>query len=260
MAGSAAAVPAGAGAVDLTGLDMWARDVPYDEFARLRREAPVAWHDEASPNSGFWSVHCYQDILIASRDVATFSSARGISFEEPTDEDMAARRTITDTDAFDVARSPAGTSASAAAARTCAWARTWPGSRCASCSPRWPAAWSASSSPARHAGSGPTSPTACASCRCGCAWPDAAPRLTARVTKENNDDEVRARVRAPRGEGPLAPRRGGAIRRVHGPGVLVGLPWFALGLLVLGFASTWVLRARRSAATQLTDLSAKTPA
>jgi len=86
------------GTVDLTDLDMWARGVPYHEFARLRRVAPVAWHDEAPPNSGFWSVHCYQDIVTASRDVATFSSARGISFEEPTDEDMAARRTIIDTD------------------------------------------------------------------------------------------------------------------------------------------------------------------
>jgi len=87
-----------AGAVDLNDLDMWALGVPYDEFARLRREAPVAWVDEAPPNSGFWSVHCYRDIVTASRDVATFSSARGISFEEPTDEDMAARRTIIDTD------------------------------------------------------------------------------------------------------------------------------------------------------------------
>jgi cytochrome P450 len=86
------------GAVDLTDLDMWARGVPYAEFARLRRDVPVSWHDEAPPNSGFWSVHCYQDILTASRDVATFSSARGISFEEPTDDDMAARRTIIDTD------------------------------------------------------------------------------------------------------------------------------------------------------------------
>ncbi len=86
------------GAADLTDLDMWARGVPYGEFARLRREAPVAWHDEAPPNSGFWSVHCYRDIVTASRDVATFSSARGISFEEPTDDDMAARRTIIDTD------------------------------------------------------------------------------------------------------------------------------------------------------------------
>jgi cytochrome P450 len=85
-------------AVDLTDLDMWARGVPYAEFARLRRGTPVAWHDEAPPNSGFWSVCGYTDIVAASRDVATFSSTRGISFEEPTDEDMAARRTIIDTD------------------------------------------------------------------------------------------------------------------------------------------------------------------
>src|SRR5439155_7529252 len=44
------------------------------------------------------SVCGYSDIVAASRDVATFSSARGISFEEPSDEDMAARRTIIDTD------------------------------------------------------------------------------------------------------------------------------------------------------------------
>src|SRR5215813_14092665 len=50
-------------AVDLTDLDMWARGVPYREFARLRREAPVAWHDEGPPNSGFWSVCGYQDIV-----------------------------------------------------------------------------------------------------------------------------------------------------------------------------------------------------
>src|SRR5438132_5689097 len=85
-----------AGIVDLTELDMWARAVPYEEFGRLRREAPVAWSPDEG--SGFWSVSRYADIVAASRDVATFSSARGISFEEPTDEDMAARRTIIDTD------------------------------------------------------------------------------------------------------------------------------------------------------------------
>jgi cytochrome P450 len=84
------------GAVDLTDLDMWARGVPYEEFARLRREAPVAWFPDEG--SGFWSVHRYSDIVAASRDVATFSSGRGVSFEEPTDEDIAARRTIIDTD------------------------------------------------------------------------------------------------------------------------------------------------------------------
>ena len=87
-----------AAAADLNDLDMWARGVPYAEFTRLRREAPVSWHGEPAPNSGFWSVSGYQDIVTASRDTRTFSSSRGISFEEPTDEDMAARRTIIDTD------------------------------------------------------------------------------------------------------------------------------------------------------------------
>ncbi|HJZ01244.1 MAG TPA: cytochrome P450 [Streptosporangiaceae bacterium] len=70
--------------------------MPYDEFARLRLQAPVAWLPDQG--SGFWSVHRYADIVAASRDVMTFSSGRGVSFEEPTDEDMAARRTIIDTD------------------------------------------------------------------------------------------------------------------------------------------------------------------
>jgi len=87
-----------AAAADLNDLDMWARGVPHAEFTRLRREAPVSWHGEPAPNSGFWSVSGYQDIVTASRDTRTFSSSRGISFEEPTDEDMAARRTIIDTD------------------------------------------------------------------------------------------------------------------------------------------------------------------
>jgi cytochrome P450 len=84
--------------IDLTDLDMWARGVPYDEFARLRAEAPVAWFGEQAPNSGFWSVHRYADIVAASKDVAAFSSSRGVSFEEPTDQDMAARTTIIDLD------------------------------------------------------------------------------------------------------------------------------------------------------------------
>jgi cytochrome P450 len=85
-------------AVDLTDLDMWARGVPYEEFARLRYEAPVAWSDEPAGGPGFWSVVRYDDIVMASKDTRTLSSSRGVSFEEPTDEDMAARRTIIDTD------------------------------------------------------------------------------------------------------------------------------------------------------------------
>lgn len=83
---------------DPTDLDVWAERVPYEEFARMRRDAPIAWFDEEEPNHGFWSVHRYADIVDMSRDTAHFSSATGVSFEEPTDEDMAARRTIIDMD------------------------------------------------------------------------------------------------------------------------------------------------------------------
>jgi hypothetical protein len=41
--------------------------------------------------------------------------------------------------------------------------------------------------------------------------------------------------------------------KVTSPTILA--PWFALALLVVGFASTFVLRARRPAATELKDLS-----
>ncbi|MGA2124505.1 MAG: cytochrome P450 [Acidimicrobiales bacterium] len=84
--------------VDLTDLDAWQERVPYEEFARLRRDAPIVWFDEELPNHGFWSIHRYADIVEISRDTKRFSSADGISFEEPTEEDMAARRTIIDMD------------------------------------------------------------------------------------------------------------------------------------------------------------------
>jgi cytochrome P450 len=83
--------------IDLTDLDLWQAGVPYAEFARLRREAPITWFDERD-GSGFWSVHRYDDIVEMSRDTKVFSSAQGISFEEPSAKDMETRRTIIDTD------------------------------------------------------------------------------------------------------------------------------------------------------------------
>jgi amino acid transporter len=48
----------------------------------------------------------------------------------------------------------------------------------------------------------------------------------------------------------------GSFYKVTSPTILA--PWLALALLVVGLLSTWVLRARRSAGTELTDLSAGT--
>jgi hypothetical protein len=47
----------------------------------------------------------------------------------------------------------------------------------------------------------------------------------------------------------------GSFYKVTSP--TIWAPWLALALLVIGFASTWVMRSRRSAQTQLADLSTK---
>ena len=45
----------------------------------------------------------------------------------------------------------------------------------------------------------------------------------------------------------------GSFYKVTSP--TIPAPWFALGVLALGFLSTFVTRARRSASSQLADLS-----
>jgi amino acid transporter len=46
----------------------------------------------------------------------------------------------------------------------------------------------------------------------------------------------------------------GSFYKVTSPTILA--PWFALGLLAIGFASTWVLRGRRPASSRLAELRA----
>jgi cholest-4-en-3-one 26-monooxygenase len=59
--------------------DTWARDVPHDQFDRLRREAPVYWHEH--PNAeGFWAITKHADVKAISRDVETFSTEVGSAF------------------------------------------------------------------------------------------------------------------------------------------------------------------------------------
>jgi uncharacterized membrane protein YfcA len=48
----------------------------------------------------------------------------------------------------------------------------------------------------------------------------------------------------------------GSFYKVTSPTILA--PWFALIVLVIGFASTFVTRARRSASSQLPDLTKST--
>ena len=75
----------------------YAGGVPHEEFARLRREQPVAWvpevplvrhHDDGaaavSQGTGFWAVTAYAGVVAASREPGVFSSAaRGVFLADP---------------------------------------------------------------------------------------------------------------------------------------------------------------------------------
>jgi len=84
-------------AAPLADPDFFAAGPPYELFARLRSEEPVAWTPEAD-GPGFWSVTRHADIVSVSRDWEGFSSARGVSLEELDEEQLAHRRALIDTD------------------------------------------------------------------------------------------------------------------------------------------------------------------
>ncbi len=89
--------PEGDRHADLTSHDTYTTGVPHATFARLRRDEPVSWVEETD-GSGFWAVTRYRDIIDVSRDVATFTSTKGIRLEEMSDEETAARQTMMEQD------------------------------------------------------------------------------------------------------------------------------------------------------------------
>ncbi|WOX24690.1 cytochrome P450 [Streptomyces solicathayae] len=60
--------------------DTWAREVPYDQFAYLRRESPVHWHPLGDDGDGFFALTRHADIVAASRDPELWSVERGSFF------------------------------------------------------------------------------------------------------------------------------------------------------------------------------------
>jgi cytochrome P450 len=89
--------PTDDGHADLSSHDAFVNGAPYNTFARMRREDPVAWCDYPD-GKGFWSLTRHADILEANRNNQIFSSARGIRMEDQTYEEYLARRTFQETD------------------------------------------------------------------------------------------------------------------------------------------------------------------
>ena len=88
--------------IDVTSTEQWVAGVPHEQFALLRREAPVFRHrgtEEPMPEF-FWCLTRHEDVQMANRDVETFSSCRnGVLLDVMQSlEEREAFRTIIDTD------------------------------------------------------------------------------------------------------------------------------------------------------------------
>ena len=85
--------------ISLADLDLFEHGDPWAAFDELRATDPVHWDDEDAPNHGFWSLTRYHDIVQVLRDTDTFSSERGaVNLEELDDEQLAARKSMLETD------------------------------------------------------------------------------------------------------------------------------------------------------------------
>jgi cholest-4-en-3-one 26-monooxygenase len=86
--------------IDLIDPDGWTAGIPHEQFAWLRREAPVFWHesDDASVPD-FWALTRHADVQAANRDAGQFSSQRGgVFLNDQSAEERELFRTIIETD------------------------------------------------------------------------------------------------------------------------------------------------------------------
>jgi cytochrome P450 len=85
--------------VTLADLSLFANGAPWQVFEDLRRNDPVHWNMEEAPNSGFWSVTRYNDIVEVLRDTETYSSEIGAAnLEELDTRQLEIRKSILETD------------------------------------------------------------------------------------------------------------------------------------------------------------------
>lgn len=61
----------------LSNVELFLQGQPFDIYAQLRAEAPVAWQREGNNGPGFWALTQYNDVMRVDGDPKTFSSQKG---------------------------------------------------------------------------------------------------------------------------------------------------------------------------------------
>jgi cholest-4-en-3-one 26-monooxygenase len=85
--------------IDVASPKVYARGVPHDTLAALRRHDPVHWHPWPGTRGGFWLLAKHADVVAVSRDTQRFSSQLGhIALEDREPDALEARRSMIETD------------------------------------------------------------------------------------------------------------------------------------------------------------------
>ena len=82
------------GGVNLADPGTYESGMPYEAFRKLRERAPVAWHPYKD-GPGFLALTGYDEVLMVSRDSATWSSETdGVYFDVPGPDDLTDMRGV----------------------------------------------------------------------------------------------------------------------------------------------------------------------
>jgi cytochrome P450 len=85
--------------VDVASPRVYARGVPHEELAALRRYDPVHWHPFPGTRGGFWLLSKHADVIAVGKDPRLFSSQVGhIALEDREPDALAARQSLIETD------------------------------------------------------------------------------------------------------------------------------------------------------------------
>ena len=62
--------------IDIYSPDSYSHGIPHEQFAWLRKNAPVYWHEHPD-GGGYWALSRHADVVEVSRDFKTYSAERG---------------------------------------------------------------------------------------------------------------------------------------------------------------------------------------
>ncbi len=73
--------------IDVYSPEVYSHGIPHEQFAWLRENAPVYWHDHPD-GSGYWVVSRHADVVQVSRDFKTFSAEQGFVMVDDMEPDI----------------------------------------------------------------------------------------------------------------------------------------------------------------------------